>query len=185
MTTSDGTSYDVTITFDFFSPNITGDDNVRFHPIIDTVNIQNFEPGEDDFITYTYALTQAGTATNANPTGTPVNFSSATAVIRDIDESEIAGFLGPDTIVAGSALVPGTLATPPAGFTTFESGTNTENTNNQDATQFLTGTFSNSSSISMLFGVSPFGGTSSRNNFLDLTISIPVDTDMDLSLIHI
>ena len=179
LTTADGTTYDVTITFDFFSPNITGDDFVRFQPANDAVNIRSFEPAEDDFITYTYGVVETGTATNANPAGTPVTFTSATAVIRDIDESEIAGFSGADTVVAGSALVPGTLATPPAGFTTFESGSDTENTNVLDPAQFVTGTFSNGSSISMLFGVNPFGGVSNRNNFLDLSISIPIDTDGD------
>ncbi len=174
-----GVAFDVTVTFDVID-NETDQGETDITSVVGNgaIRIDGFDAVEDDFIIYRLGIAEAGTPTDTNPSGTPVNFESATVVSRDIDGSEGFGLTGFDTITAGANLTPSSLSVP--GFTIFENSTNAAS-ENDDVDHFLTATFSNRSDIPLLFGLLAGDGTNifRRNSLVEFTLQIPLDTDMD------
>ena len=177
------------------------------------LDVSSFNSSNDDYVTYSFDLVEAGSASTGNPVGVPATLYDIILELRDIDTSsgqdftEIVGF-NPSTVTSTiSSYLSGTTNLEQAGFnngggpsgytlyrldptiagstTTWTDEPNDGGTHGDDPDFYLYMEFDQFSHVDLLFGATGTYTTSERWAFFGVSSKCDRDNDGTLDTIDI
>lgn len=188
--------YDIVITINSISP------GVRAFASAEGMEIDDASAAQDDHFTFTLSVVESGSATTANPAGTPATIDNFLFTPRDIDSNvginhtEVIGIsdatppdmvsLSSTTVLENAGFING--SGPGAGYTYYRmfpldgptnwTSNDNDGINSPDFAVFMF--YANFSSVTMAFGRTGSAGSGSGGNRLtSLFASKECDRDMD------